>query len=80
LNGRAASGNIRHVVSEHRTGAWFEVYPRSQPLSGRYCLGDGQVHEFSTWLELVALVERTWRTEPAVSGQRPTDDPGHTGR
>jgi hypothetical protein len=62
------------------TGAWFTVYPKSEPLSGRYCLGDGQVHEFTSWLELVALVERAWRTEPGAGPRNSADGPVQTDR
>ena len=65
---------------EQQTSAWFEIFPGSQPLSGRYCLGDGQIHEFTSWLELVALVERTWRTQPGAGGRGPADGPGQTDR
>jgi hypothetical protein len=64
------------MAGDQPRGAWFEISPRSQPLSGRFFLGDGQVQEFSSWLELVALVERVWRAEPAGGDPPPAKDRG----
>ncbi len=49
----------------------LRIYRPEEPIEGEARSGDGQKREFSSWMELVALIE-TWQSEESEAPNRAT--------
>ncbi len=49
---------------------WFEVDPHCEPIAGRMHVGGEPPHSFTSWLELIALIEQTRAPAAAARGAR----------